>query len=94
MAFVLQATKSVHAGASREKGTAEGCSLKIPDCFFSRAGMTHYPGSKAGSLVRRVVPQYSDTLIVPARHLQCYSHFGNVTTVMCTHTCTQLHTNA
>ena len=47
--------------------------------------MTHYPGSKAGSVVSRVVPQYSDAKIAPAHHLQCCSRFGTVTT-MATHT--------
>ncbi|KAJ0019904.1 hypothetical protein NQD34_007473 [Periophthalmus magnuspinnatus] len=35
--------------------------------------MTHYPGSKAGSLVSWVAPpppSYSDTQIVPAHHLR------------------------
>lgn len=48
--------------------------------FFSRAGMTHYPGSNAGSLVGWVIPQYSETQIAPVHHLQSYSSFGTVTT--------------
>lgn len=62
--------------------------------FFSRAGMTHYPGSKAGSLVSWVVPQYSDTQIAPAHRLQRCAPSGTVTTAA-KHTCTwtQLHMN-
>lgn len=68
--------------SSREKEPAEGCSLKIPDFFFSRAGMTHYPGSNAGSLVGWVIPQYSETHIAPLHHSCSYSS-DNKTNVHC-----------
>lgn len=57
--------------------------------------MTHYPGSKAGSLVSWVVPQYSDTQIAAAHQLQCYSRFGTVTTAaLHTYSCRQLSINS
>lgn len=75
MAFVLQATKSIQGGAPWEKNSLR-MQFKNTRLFFSRAEMTHYPGSKAGSPVSWVVPQYSDTQIAPSHHLQCYSHLG------------------